>query len=116
MSHLTEQDRRRIENQLDAGQSPLSIARQEKRAHSTIVRELRKHRKEDETEKKRRKNYCKRKKGCFKRTLCKVPPGNCPGRCSQCKIIQCWKTCDEYEEDKCPKLDRSFLKILSRCY
>ena len=55
MSHLTEQDRRRIENQLDDGQSPLAIARQEKRAHSTIVRELRKHRKEDETEKKRRK-------------------------------------------------------------
>ena len=107
MSHLTEQDRRRIENQLDAGQSPLAIARQEKRAHSTIVRELRKHRKEDETEQKRRKNYCKRKKSCFKRTLCKVPPGNCPGRCSQCKIIQCWKTCDEYVEDKCPKLDRS---------
>ena len=39
MSHLTEQDRCRIENLLNAGLSPLAIARREKRAHSTIVRE-----------------------------------------------------------------------------
>lgn len=102
MSHLTEQDRRRIENQLDAGKRPLAIARQEKRAHSTIVRELRKHRKEDETEQKRRKNYCKRKKSCFKRTLCKVPPGNCPGRCSQCKIIQ-WRKVEKIRHKIDPK-------------
>ena len=41
MSHLTEQDRCRIENLLNAGLSPLAIARRENRAHSTIVRELR---------------------------------------------------------------------------
>ena len=41
MSHLSEQDRCRIENLLNAGLSPLAIARKEKRAHSTIVRDVR---------------------------------------------------------------------------
>ena len=65
MSHLTEQDRCRIENLLNAGLSPLAIARRENRAHSTIVRELRKHRKENEADRRQKKNFCTRKKSCF---------------------------------------------------
>ena len=60
MSHLTEQDRCRIENLLNAGLSPLAIARRENRAHSTIVRELRKHRKENEADRRQKKNFCTR--------------------------------------------------------
>ena len=106
MSHLTEQDRCKIENLLNAGCSPLAIAHKLNRAHSTITRELRKHRKESEEDQKRKKNFCDRKMVCHKRSLCKIPPGNCPGRCSQCKIIECRKYCDEYEEKVCRKLDR----------
>lgn len=106
MSHLTEQDRHMIANLLDAGLSPLAIAHQLKRAHSTITRELRKHRREDEENQKHKKNFCNRRVICHKRSLCKIPPGNCPGRCSQCKLIECRKYCDEYEEETCTKLDR----------
>ena len=106
MSHLTEQDRHMIANLLDAGLSPLAIAHQLKRAHSTITRELRKHRREDEENQKHKKNFCNRRLICHKRSLCKIPPGNCPGRCSQCKLIECRKYCDEYEEETCTKLDR----------
>ena len=80
MSHLTEQDRCLIENLLNAGLSPLAIARKENRAHSTIVRELRKHRKENESDRRQKKNYCTRKKSCFRKDVCQHPPGNCPGR------------------------------------
>ncbi len=106
MSHLTEQDRCRIENLLNAGLSPLAIARKENRAHSTIVRELRKHRKENEADRRQKKNYCTRKKSCFRKDVCQYPPGNCPGRCSQCKIIECRSNCSSYEEDVCSKLER----------
>ena len=106
MSHLTEQDRHMIANLLDAGLSPLAIAHQLKRAHSTITRELRKHRREDEENQKHKKNFCNRRLICHKRSLCKIPPGNCPGRCSQCKLIECRKYCDEYEEEVCTKLAR----------
>ena len=106
MSHLDEQARCRIENLLNAGLSPLAIARQEHRAHSTIVRELRKHRKENEADRRRKKNFCTRKKSCFRKNICQYPPGNCPGRCSLCKIIECRSYCNSYEEDVCPKLER----------
>ena len=106
MSHLTEQDRHMIANLLNAGLSPLAIAHKLKRAHSTITRELRKHRREDEENQKHKKNFCNRRLICHKRSLCKIPPGNCPGRCSQCKRIECRKYCDEYEEEVCTKLDR----------
>ena len=105
MFHLTEQDRCLIENFLNEGLSPLAIARKLNRAHSTITRELRKHRKESEEDQKHKKNFCNRKLICHKRSLCKIPPGNCPGRCSQCKIIECWKYCEEFEEEVCTKLD-----------
>ena len=106
MSHLTEQDRHMIANLLNAGLSPLAIAHKLKRAHSTITRELRKHRREDEENQKHKKNFCNRRLICHKRSLCRIPPGNCPGHCSQCKIIECRKYCDEYEEEVCMKLDR----------
>jgi len=107
MSHLTEQDRCRIENLLNAGLSPLAIARREKRAHSTIVRELRKHCKENEADRRQKRSFCTRKKSCFRKDICQHPPGNCPGRCSLCKIIECRQYCASYEEDVCPKLELS---------
>lgn len=107
MSHLTEQDRCMIENLLNAGLSPLAIARKMNRAHSTIVREIRKHRAENEDDLKQKKNFCSRRKSCFKSHLCNFPPGNCPRRCSQCKIVECGKLCPDYCEEVCPKLSIS---------
>jgi len=107
MSHLTEQDRSQIQALLDARNSPLMIAHQLNRAHSTIVREISKHRKENEVDRRRKKNYCVRRKTCYKKDLCKIPPSNCPGRCSQCKMVVCGTLCREYQEERCSKLDRS---------
>ena len=50
MSHMTEQDRCIIENLLNAGKTPRSIAKELGRSHSTVLRELQKHRKENEAD------------------------------------------------------------------
>lgn len=107
MAHLNEQSRSMIQNLLDGRFTPLAIAHKLNRAHSTIVREIRKHRRENEEDKKRKKNFCVFRKTCYKKDLCKVPPGNCPGRCSCCKILVCRTLCEDYREDTCNKLARS---------
>ncbi|MBR2433925.1 MAG: helix-turn-helix domain-containing protein, partial [Lentisphaeria bacterium] len=48
MTHLNEQSRSMIQNLLDGRFTPLAIAHKLNRAHSTIVREIRKHRRENE--------------------------------------------------------------------
>ncbi|MDD5664370.1 MAG: helix-turn-helix domain-containing protein, partial [Victivallaceae bacterium] len=107
MSHLTEQDRCKIQNLLNAGDLPREIAFKIGKNPSTIQREIRKHRHEDEANHKHIRNFCSQRKQCYKRILCKLPPQNCPGRCSICKIFSCNKHCSSFTEDSCRKLDRS---------
>lgn len=107
MSHLTEQDRCKIQNLLNAGDLPREIAFKIGKNPSTIQREIRKHRHEDETNQKHIRNFCSQRKQCCKRSLCKLPPPNCPGRCSVCKIFSCNKLCSSFTEDSCEKLNRS---------
>ncbi len=103
MSHLTEQDRCKLENYLNAGLQPTGIAEKLNRNHSTIVREIRKHRVPEES----RRNYCIGKSQCYRRGVCKYPPEKCPGRCSSCRIIPCNRHCPDFVEDRCERLEHS---------
>ena len=77
MTHLTKQDRCKIENFLNAGLSLRKIGKSLHKSHTTISREIKKHRIVDETSKRHRKNFCSFKNNCMKRTLCKAPPPTC---------------------------------------
>ncbi len=107
MSHLTKQERCIIENLLNAKISLQQIGVKVNKNHSTIAREIKKHRIEDENNKKRKKNFCTLSKSCMKRTLCKVPPPNCQNRCSTCRIFACNQLCKDFHEDHCYKLNKS---------
>ncbi len=107
MSHLKQQDRCKIENLLNAEESPRKIALLLGKNHSTISREIQKHRQEDEENRKRIKNFCSQKKQCVKKGLCKAPPSNCQARCSVCRNFSCNKLCLNFTEDICRKLEQS---------
>lgn len=107
MSHLTIQDRHKIENLLDNNKTPTEIAELLGRNHSTIIRELKKHRYEDLENTKRNKNFCSYKSKCIQNNLCKIPPEKCTRHCKSCKIINCNKYCSRFVEDICEKLKRS---------
>ncbi len=103
MSHLTEQDRCKLENFLINGDTPTVIAKKLQKNHSTIVREIRKHRTPEES----RRNFCVRKSQCYRKDVCKYPPEKCPGRCSSCRIIPCNRNCRDFVEDRCEKLEHT---------
>ena len=67
MTHLTKQDRCKIENLLNAKVSIKKIAKDVEKHHTTVSREIKKRRVVDEASKKSRKNFCTRKKDCIKR-------------------------------------------------
>lgn len=107
MAHLTKQERCKIENMLIAGVTPQEIARKLGRAHTTINRELKQHRHEEDPAHRRCTNYCAFSKKCDKYKVCKYPPASCLGKCSRCRIVSCNKYCPDFVEDKCYKLARS---------
>ena len=101
MTHLTKQDRCKIENFLNAGLSLRKIGKSLHKSHTTISREIKKHRIVDETSKRYRKNFCTFKNNCMKRTLCKAPPSTCKNRCSICSYFSCNNLCSSFIEDYC---------------
>lgn len=107
MSHLTKQDRCKLENLLIAKTSIKKISKVLQKSHTTISREIKKRRIIDEDSKKHRKNFCTFKKSCMKRTLCKAPPPTCQNRCSTCRYFSCNDLCSDFIEDHCDKLSRS---------
>ncbi len=66
MTHLTKQDRCKIENLLNAKVSIKKIGKDLKKHPTTISREIKKRRVVDEASKKSRKNFGTRKKDCMK--------------------------------------------------
>ena len=107
MTHLSKQDRCKIENLLNARLSLKKIGKSLHKSHTTISREIKKHRTVDETSKRHRKNFCTLKNNCMKRTLCKAPPPTCKNRCSTCSYFSCNKLCCDFIEDYCDKLSKT---------
>ena len=87
MSHLTKQERCKIENFLFAGVTPQKTARNLVRSHTTINRELKRHRIEEDPDHRKCTNYCLYSRQCKKFKVCKLPPSSCLGKCSRCRIV-----------------------------
>jgi|GEM_PF-946089 len=58
MAHLTKQDCCKIENFLVAGYKPKEIARNLGKSHTTITREIPRPRQEEESERRKSRNFC----------------------------------------------------------
>ena len=66
MSHLTKQERCKIENFLNAGVTPQEMARNLNRSYTTINRELQRHRIEEDPNHRKCTNYCLYSRQCKK--------------------------------------------------
>lgn len=101
MSHLTGADRCEIEHALHAGISLQEIADKLKKARSTILREVLKHRKESgKVSLGRIPNSCIHRRNCTRHDLC--PGRRCHRQCSVC--ANCNEVCPDYQEEKCSEL------------
>ena len=107
MSHLTKHDRCRIENYLNSRIKPKEIGRNLGKSHTTITREIRRHRQEEPNDQRKSRNYCAFKWKCKENRLCRYPPPSCQRKCSSCRIISCNRECSKFVEDECPRLNRS---------
>ena len=101
MSHLTIKDRLRIEHLLREGRNFQEIADCLKKARSTIVREVRKHRvKSSKAGYNRIPNCCIHRRECNRKHVCSRE--RCYRRCSTCPL--CNEYCPHFQEEHCPKL------------
>lgn len=105
-SHLTSDDRVRIEESLRAGHSPYWIAQWMKRPLCTITREIRRHAiKSDKSAFGCSHNRCVYRNTCKKQLICEVCCQRAGYMCSRC--IVCNLICEEFVEDHCNRLTRS---------
>ena len=107
MAHLTKQERCKIENFLIEGIKPKEIARTLGKSHTTITREIRRHRQAEDADQRKNRNYCMFRQKCKESELCKYPPPSCQRKCSSCRIISCNTKCSRFVEDTCDRLNRS---------
>ena len=99
MSHLTYEERMRIETLLNESRSIKSIAKALERPASTISREIKKH---ITIVPRKTPNDCKNQYGCSIRHLCS---GSCNLKCRLCS--KCIKQCGNYEPDICERIIKS---------
>ena len=102
MSHLTIKERLKIEHWLNEGRNFQEIADFLEKARSTIVREVRKHRKES-----REAGYNRIPNCCIHRRQCKLKHvcmrARCYRQCSTCSL--CNEYCSQFQEERCAKLE-----------
>ena len=102
MSHLTIKERLKIEHWLNEGRNFQEIADSLEKARSTIVREVRKHRKES-----REAGYNRIPNCCVLRRQCKLKHvclrARCNRQCSTCPL--CNEYCTQFQEECCTKLE-----------
>ena len=104
MSHLTIKERLKIEHWLNEGRNFQEIAETLQKARSTIVREVRKHRKESwETGYNRIPNCCIHRRQCKLKHVCLR--ARCNRQCSTCPL--CNEYCTQFQEEHCSKLEYS---------
>lgn len=105
--HLSEEDRFIIEQGLRSGKSLLAIAREIGRPHSTVAREILRHRfASNKNPYRGRINTCKNRRGCIRRHLC-ADAANCNRLCRTCGASCRPGGCDCYEEDVCERIARA---------
>lgn len=108
MGHLTADERRRLETLLNRGESFRSIAEALGKSHSTISREIRKHRTvSSKTVSPYILNNCTHRSKCSVEKLCRIPTQYCKKKCSACTLVSCNKVCAKFELEECPALLRS---------
>lgn len=101
MSHLTDSERMKIEHELHRGMTLQQIARGLDKSHSTISREVLKHRVDsDKGAVGRITNRCVFRRNCEVYNLC--PGRRCQRKCSACHT--CNAVCPKFQEDVCRKL------------
>ena len=105
--HLTLNDRKYIENELNKGTTFKDIARYLCKDPTTISKEVKAHRLSDWYHKGtfyNAKNFCihryhcKKTNACGKIILCGVKCASCP---------TCNQTCPDFEKERCPRLDKA---------
>ena len=100
--HLTDKERKLIEQGLKDGFSLGEIARSMDRSVSTISREVRRHaRDSDKFPPYRIHNRCAKRHTCAIRQLCPDKP-DCTRKCSRCN--HCNKACPDFDEQVCFRL------------
>ena len=100
--HLTDKERKLIEQGLKNGFSLKEIARELDKSASTISREVRKHTQgSDRFPPYRTHNRCVKRAACGRKQLCEDKP-DCVRVCSRCNL--CNKVCPDFDEQLCRKL------------
>ena len=101
MSHLNDSERLKIEHGLRKGMPFLQIARELGKSHTSISREVLKHRVNSEKGSPGRiTNRCVFRRNCNAYYLC--PGRKCQRKCSACK--NCNEVCPKFQEEICNKL------------
>jgi transposase, IS30 family len=97
--HITLDDRIFIQELLDQGARLRDLAGQIKKHPSSVVKEIKRFRSRRQPARYNdpAKNYCRLKKTCLKRDVCKL---GCHRRCSAC--CKCNRVCPDFVRDECP--------------
>lgn len=107
-SQLTYDDRLDIERMLSVNESVSTIADATGFSHQSITREIIRSRVNEG----RAKTYNSRWNGCVHQRTCRVI-GICDiclttaSRCASCRMINCVKTCQKFEANSCPRLEKA---------
>ena len=98
-----------IQSNLNEGASLSSIARLLGVSTSTVFREIKTHRTEDNHVTRFHSNSCVHRKDCKRRNLCPAMEKICRKKnriCSHCSLNNCNTSCPDYEKEVCHKPDR----------
>ena len=106
MTHLTLDEREKIESGLRAGRSFKAIAKEIKKSPSTVMREVRRHAQEsDKGARGRVTNRCVNRSTCRRQFVCGRCEHPLTGRhCASC--ARCNSACPEFVEMSCVRLAR----------
>ena len=108
-TRLTFTQRLQIQNCLNEGASFSSIARLIVVSTTTVSREVKAHRIEDNHVTRFHHNSCVNRKECKRRSLCAGMEKICRKKnrvCSHCSINNCNTSCPDYQKEVCPKPDK----------
>ena len=105
MSHLNIETRLQIEKALKKGLNVTQIAKLIGKHHTTVSREILKHRRiQNKGNHTRLLNNCVHRFKCHISQLCASSPEGCCSRCDRCRIMSCNDKCKFFQAEVCPTL------------